>query len=248
MVHTVRERSGSRGRTFLRNTMKRSEINQYIREAESFFAQNHFVLPPFADWSLKDFQSRKREEIAEILDCELGWDVTDYGAGKYLEKGLFLFTIRNGKLGSKLYTKPYAEKIMISKENQVTPLHYHRSKMEDIINRGGGRLVFELYNSDPNDGLLQTPVTVWSDGVKMTVPAGKPFSLPSGASLTLPVGVYHSFYGEKGSGQVMIGEVSAVNDDHTDNVFYEKLPRYPEIQEDEEPYRLLVTDYAKFLR
>ena len=66
--------------------------------------------------------------------------------------------------------------------------------------------------------------------------------------MTLPVGVYHSFYGEKGSGQVMIGEVSAVNDDHTDNVFYEKLPRYPEIQEDEEPYRLLVTDYAKFLR
>ena len=104
--------------------------------------------------------------------------MTDYGAGKYLEKGLFLFTIRNGKLGSQLYTKPYAEKIMISKENQVTPLHYHRSKTEDIINRGGGRLVFELYNSDPNDGLLQTPVTVWSDGVKMTVPAGKPFSLP----------------------------------------------------------------------
>lgn len=223
--------------------MKRSTINRLIAEAETFFAQNHFALPPFASWSPRDFASHKPEEIAEILDCELGWDVTDYGAGRYSEKGLFLFTIRNGKLASAKYPKTYAEKIMISLEGQVTPLHFHRSKTEDIINRAGGLLTFELYNSTPDGGLDDSPVTVWSDGTRLCVPAGKPFSLPTGASLTLPTGVYHSFYGGKGHGPVMIGEVSAVNDDHLDNVFYEKLPRYPEIEEDEPPYRLLVTDY-----
>lgn len=30
----------------------------------------------------------------------------------------------------------------------------------------------------------------------------------------------HRFYGEKGKGKVLVGEVSMVNDDNTDNCFY----------------------------
>ena len=33
------------------------------------------------------------------------------------------------------------------------------------------------------------------------------------------------------------------NDDNTDNRFYEPLGRFPEIEEDEPPYRLLCTEY-----
>lgn len=30
--------------------MKRSEINQYIREAKAFMTKYHFMLPPWVDW------------------------------------------------------------------------------------------------------------------------------------------------------------------------------------------------------
>ena len=36
---------------------------------------------------------------------------------------------------------------------------------------------------------------------------------------------------------------SARNDDNTDNRFYEKMGRFPEIEEDEPPYRLLCNEY-----
>ena len=35
------------------------------------------------------------------------------------------------------------------REEQVTPFHFHWNKMEDIINRGGGNLLIQLYNSTP---------------------------------------------------------------------------------------------------
>ena len=59
--------------------------------------------------------------------------------------------------------------------------------------------------------------------------------------------MYHRFYGEKGKGRVLIGEVSMVNDDASDNRFYDKIGRFPEIEEDEKPVRLLVNDYEKYL-
>ena len=64
--------------------------------------------------------------------------------------------------------EPYAEKIMIVEENQETPLHFHWSKMEDIINRGGGNLVLELYNSTANEEPDTTPVHFKTDGIKRT--------------------------------------------------------------------------------
>jgi D-lyxose ketol-isomerase len=59
--------------------------------------------------------------------------------------------------------------------------------------------------------------------------------------------LYHRFYGEKGKGRVLIGEVSMVNDDENDNRFYDKVGRFPEIEEDVEPVHLLVNDYSKYL-
>ena len=48
---------------------------------------------------------------------------------------------------------------------------------------------------------------------------------------------------EPGSGSELIGEVSQCNDDKIDNRFYEDIGRFPKIEEDEEPYRLLCNEY-----
>lgn len=179
------------------------------------------------------------------MENMLGWDITDFGSGDFYKRGLFLFTLRNGKLN--VDRKPYAEKIMIVGENQETPMHYHWYKMEDIINRGGGNLVIELYNSTPDNGFDVTDVRCKKDGVSVVVPAGGKVILAPGESITLEQGVYHRFYGEEGRGKVLVGEVSMVNDDSTDNCFYESVGRFPSVEEDVEPLHLLVSDYKKFL-
>lgn len=224
--------------------MKRSEINQILKNAKTFMAEKQFILPPWAYWSLEGWQ-KNRQGASEITENMLGWDITDFGSGDFCRRGLFLFTIRNGKLG--VDKKPYAEKIMIVEENQETPMHYHWSKMEDIINRGGGNLVIELYNSTPDNQFDTTPVILKTDGITRTVSPGGKVILTPGESICLEQGMYHRFYGETGKGKVLVGEVSAVNDDAYDNCFYEPVGRFPVIEEDEQPLHLLVSDYKKFL-
>lgn len=223
--------------------MKRSEINQIMKNAKAFMAEKQFILPPWACWGIKDWQKNKAD-VREIIENMLGWDITDFGSGDFYKRGLFLFTIRNGKLN--VDKKPYAEKIMIVEENQETPMHYHWSKMEDIINRGGGNLVIELYNSTPDNKFDTTPVHYKKDGVWGKVDAGGKVILTPGESICLEQGMYHRFYGEAGKGKVLVGEVSMVNDDATDNCFYESVGRFPVIEEDEEPLHLLASDYTKF--
>lgn len=224
--------------------MKRSEINAIIKEAEAFAARFSFALPPFAGWTPADWQG-KGHACDEIRDNMLGWDITDYGLGRFREVGLVLVTLRNGNQNDPAYQKPYAEKLLISGEGQVCPMHFHWNKMEDIINRGGGVMVMKLYNADENDGLAATDVTVVCDGVRVTVPAGTELEVPVGASVTLTPRLYHAFWAKPGAGPVLIGEVSQCNDDNTDNRFYEPMGRFPRIEEDEAPYRLLCNEYPQ---
>jgi len=223
--------------------MKRSEINQIMKNAKAFMNERQFILPPWAHWNPDDWKKNK-ENAQEIIDNMLGWDITDFGSGNFHQRGLFLFTIRNGKIN--VTKKPYAEKIMIVEENQETPVHFHMIKMEDIINRGGGNLVIELYNSNATSELLNSEVIVKTDGVKRTIPAGGQIILTPGESICLEQGIYHRFYGEPGNGKVLVGEVSMVNDDALDNFFYEPIGRFPVIEEDELPLHLLVSDYKSF--
>ena len=46
----------------------------------------------------------------------------------------------------------------------------------------------------------------------------------------------------------LIGEVSSVNDDETDNVFREPIGRFSDIEEDCDPKYLLVSDYDNQLK
>lgn len=223
--------------------MKRSEINSYICEAIELFVEVGFKLPPFAFWPPQQWQE-KGKEADEIRHNCLGWDVTDYALDRFLETGLLLFTIRNGNFSKKdLYPKGYAEKIMVVKENQVTPWHFHWNKREDIINRGGGELVLELYLADDKNGFSDKRFTVSVDGVSRGVGPGDKVFLTPGESICLEPYVYHTFYGRSGLGTVIVGEVSDVNDDNKDNCFLENLGRYPEIVEDEPILYYLCTEY-----
>ena len=224
--------------------MKRSEINKALKELEAMCETYKCYLPPFCQFTPEEWQT-KGHEYDEIRHNMLGWDITDYGKGDFEKIGLFLFTIRNGKLGDPDCKKTYAEKLLISDEDQYSPMHYHYSKMEDIINRGGGVLVVEAYNRGDDDGLADTPVTVTTDGHVRTVPAGTKIRLMPGESITLPPYQYHAFWAEKGNGKVLIGEVSMVNDDNTDNRFYEDMGRFPKIEEDEPPLYLLCNEYPE---
>lgn len=222
--------------------MKRSEINAIIRQAEEFIEKFSFALPPFAGWTPTDW-ANKGAECDEIRDNMLGWDITDYGQGVFLQKGLVLITIRNGNQNNPKYMKSYAEKLLISREDQVCPMHFHWNKMEDIFNRGGGILVMKLYNTTPDGELADTDVTVVCDGIAMMIPAGQELEVPVGSSVTLTPGLYHAFWAKPGTGAVLVGEVSQCNDDRTDNRFYQTMGRFPEIEEDALPYRLLCTEY-----
>ena len=57
--------------------------------------------------------------------------------------------------------------------------------------------------------------------------------------------MYHDFEVEAGTGPVLLGEVSQCNDDNTDNRFNPPVGRFPAIEEDEPPYRLLCNEYPK---
>ena len=114
--------------------MKRSYINSIMRSADQFIRECGFFLPPFAYWTPEVWE-QKGVEVDEIVTNRWGWDITDFGSGNFEEYGLFLFTIRNGSSENwkTMQGKLYAEKLMIVNAGQITPMHFHWKKMEDII-------------------------------------------------------------------------------------------------------------------
>ena len=227
--------------------MKRSEVNAIMEEADAFIRSFGFVLPPFAGWTPDQMRANAGRARA-VIEGRLGWDITDYGQGRYDALGLFLFTLRNGRLtdlkqGGGMC---YAEKLLISKRDQVSPMHRHYLKAEDIINRGGAMLAIELFGSAP-DGTCdaQAGGLVMCDGIERRFAPGEVLRLAPGESVTLMPGDWHAFWGE--GGDVLIGEVSTVNDDETDNWFREPIGRFAAIEEDVPPTHLLVSDYRSWL-
>ncbi|MEM1389086.1 MAG: D-lyxose/D-mannose family sugar isomerase [Pseudomonadota bacterium] len=229
--------------------MKRSEVNAVIEDADAFIGSFGFRMPPFAYWSPEEMQRQVAGPAAQVRDHDLGWDITDYGQGNFDKMGLFLFTVRNGTNANLAGGRGmlYAEKIMISGEAQYSPMHRHNLKTEDIINRGGGTLVLELFKATADGGIDETAsFMVRTDGVERRFGPGDHLKLAPGESVTLTTDIWHAFWGE--GGRVLIGEVSNVNDDRTDNVFREEIGRFSQIDEDVAPKHLLVSDYDTWLR
>ena len=108
--------------------MKRSKINDALKKMETMINEQRFALPPFCHFTPAQWQE-KGHDYDEVRDNMLGWDITDFGLDHFDKVG----NIKDSR-----YTKPYAEKLLFLDEGQTAPMHFHWSKMEDIINRGGG--------------------------------------------------------------------------------------------------------------
>ena len=218
----------------------RSLVNHCVEAARDVLAAMDVKLPSFAYWSPEDWRNAGTE-VDEVRDVMLGWDVTDFGSGRFHELGRVLFTLRNGRAGDPRYPKPYAEKLLIEPEGQRSPMHYHRSKREDIINRGGGNVIVVLHpvsgDGRPAGGTMSAQV----DGITRRLRAGSPIRLEDGQSLSIPPGTFHQFWAEEGTGVRVAGqrytlssEVSSICDDWSDNVFVDPwAKRFPAIAEDE---------------
>ncbi len=232
--------------------LSRSLINSCVQTAKEVLERLHVPLPAFAYWSPEEWLVAGKE-TREIRDCMLGWDVTDFGSGRFEEIGRTLFTLRNGRPSDSRYPKVYAEKILIEPEGQRSPMHYHRSKREDIINRGGGNVLVALHLVDEDGGPSPLPLPVQIDGITRQVSAGEPIRLRPGESLTIPPRTYHQFWAEEGSGipwkggrYTVSSEVSSVCDDWNDNCFIEQwAARFPKIIENADRTCYLCHEYPK---
>lgn len=153
------------------------------------------------------------------------WDVTDCGLGRFEEVGLVLVNLAE--------QPEYCEKLMYSKRRQVTPMHAHRKKKEDIICRSG-RLAIELWSGHPKRTRKGDALILLRNGERVEVYSGEPIILEPGERVTIVPGIYHTFWPE--SPEAVIGEVSTANDDANDNFFADpNIGRFPEIDEDEAP-------------
>jgi len=229
--------------------MKRSTVNWTIEVAKEVFAALGIHLPPFAFWTVTDWKT-KGSEADEIRHSMLGWDVTDFGQGKFEQLGRTLFTLRNGHRQGDKCSKVYAEKFILDPPNQKPPLHYHRSKMEDIIVRGGGNLLVKLFKAGDDGKCSAEKFTVQVDGQTQELKAGAFLRLEPGQSLCIPPRLIHQFWGEEGTGikiggvgYTVSGEVSSVCDDWNDNCFLEPVERFPIIEEDEPRQHYLCHEY-----
>jgi D-lyxose ketol-isomerase len=219
--------------------LARSLINECVSIAREVLVQLNIPLPRHASWSVDEW-NRSGSETREIRDCMLGWDVTDFGSRNFHNHGRTLFTLRNGKTTDERYPKRYAEKLLIEPEGQRSPMHFHRSKREDIINRAGGNVIVVLFplgeDGLPGRGIVEASI----DGISHRVPAGEHIRLEPGESVSINPSTYHQFWAEENTGLFVNGtkytvssEVSSVCDDWNDNIFIEKwAKRFPPIVED----------------
>jgi len=190
--------------------VKRSQINSAIQKAIKLLDENNVALPMFGHWT-KNVWEKNTLDTTVICETMLGWDVTDFGSGDFEKVGAVLFTARNGDAHNNTIGTPYAEKYIILNDlkEQEIPFHFHKNKIEDIINRGGGLLMIELYNSF-SDGSIDTEsnILVNLDGVKKIFKAGSIIEITRGNSITLTPGLYHKFYAKKGFGALILPNFS----------------------------------------
>jgi D-lyxose ketol-isomerase len=222
--------------------MKRSEVNERIAKAKAFAQKMNMVLPPFAFWTTQDW-AEKDSDCDEIRKLMLGWDVTDFGLGNYKKTGRTLFTLRNGSSSYSRCPRKYSEKFIFIEENQAAPIHFHRNKTEDIINRGGGNILVQASLAAADGTKSDENFSLSINGVLTRLKAGQIIRLTPGESVLIPAGTVHEFWSEEGSGMTLSGEIGTVCDDVNDNVFLCECLRFSKIDEDEPATHYLCNEY-----
>lgn len=160
------------------------------------------------------------------------WDVTDFGLGNFEKSGLVLINLAE--------EPEYCEKLMTAGKGQITPLHTHKKKKEDIIVRWG-QLALELWDGLPEAKPAGHTFTTQINGKQINLKHGEIVHLNAGERITLTPGIYHAFWPTTDA--CIIGEVSTANDDQNDNFFIDpNIGRFSSMDEDEAPYKTLVSD------
>jgi D-lyxose ketol-isomerase len=226
--------------------MRRSFIDSRIEAMLALCDRHQFKLPPFALWGEAQYRSRA-EAARRIGRTGLGWSVVEFSPGAYRSRGLTLFTARMGDWRGLAAGagRLYGEKALMVEDGQVTPHHFHIIKTEDILNRGGARLVVELFKVDSQGARLGETFQVVKDAETLELRPNARVSLEPGESITLEPFVAHAFWAEGGA--VLAGEVSLANDETTDNYFLPPLGALPPIEEDTPMRYVTVRDHARFL-
>ncbi len=227
--------------------MKRSVINAGIDWAIDTCKRFCCALPDFAYWTPGQWEE-KRDSTGYMRKVALGWDVTDYDTGDFEKVGAVLFTLRNGEVNRPESGTVYCEKYIVMRGGQLLPCHFLYFKTEDIINRAGGTLRVYVWNSTPEaDGYqkdLKSDVHLMCDGQAVTISAGGYVDIKPGNSITLTPYIYHSFVAVQEDGDLVVGEVSRVNDDAADNHFNPPV-KLPPIAEDEPARHQLCGGYQQ---
>jgi len=224
--------------------MKRSEINSLIEKAKAFAKKLNVYLPPFAFWSAEEWET-KGSECDEIRNLMLGWDVTDFGLGNFYKTGRTLFTLRNGSRAIKDFPRTYSEKFIFIEENQAAPIHFHRHKTEDIINRGGGNIMFQAGKATSDGQKSDKPFMMSVNGVQRQFEPDEIIRLTPGESVLVPSGIIHEFWSEEGTGMTLSGEIGTICDDVNDNLFLSPCKRFSDIDEDEPRLYCLCNEYPR---
>lgn len=222
--------------------MKRSGINAAVKWADELLKKNNIRLPLYAYWDMETWKAH-RTELDTVKRVMLGWDITDFGTGDFSTVGAVLYTVRNGDMNDANVGVPYCEKYIVMKEGQRLPKHYHVFKTEDIINRANGVLAVYLWNTNEAGEQLDTDVHVFMDGIERVFKAGEEILVYPGNSISLKPHIAHIFGPKPGMGDLVVGEVSKVNDDNTDNYFLEPTARFADIEEDEPALHPLCNEY-----
>ena len=226
--------------------MKRSFVDSRIEAMLAACARHGQALPPFALWSEDDYRADPAA-ARRIAERGLGWNIVEFKPGAFATDGLGVFTLRMGDWRRLVDGRGrlYAEKAMYAEDGQRTPHHYHVVKTEDVINRGGGRFIVELFKVDRGGAPLKERFRALKDVKTLDLGPGDRVALDPGESLTLEPFVAHAFWAEGGA--VLAGEVSLVNDDASDNYFLPALAAAAPIEEDRPKRYVTVRDHLRFV-
>lgn len=211
--------------------LKRSHVNRIIKDAIDFFESQNISLPEFAYWNGDDWN---RDESALLKQLNPGWEIWDPD-GCFKKVGVCVLDVRKAVCFDDGIQSRVCENYMMVREGQFCPWHYHRKKVEDIRNSGGGVLAVQLAQITA-DGKpdTQKPVLVKKNYAVKEMAAGSVVLLHPGDSMILDPMVYHQFWAVEGNGNVVFEEVFEAiegNDDHF--LDYPPEKHLKQIEEDE---------------
>ena len=78
--------------------MKRSQINYVIDKAHAIAQTFRVCLPEFAYFTVDDWLQRERDNWQEVVDLQLGWDITDFGRGDFNQNRMLRKCCRSNKI------------------------------------------------------------------------------------------------------------------------------------------------------